>query len=228
MRFMSFCTKMPSRIDIGLSPEGRSRHLLFSYLTRSLTIDLMKINLPTFLTMMRIVIIPVFVIFYMVSPTWGHWVASVLFAMAAFTDWLDGYLARSMQLSTRFGAFLDPVADKLVVTSALVMLVGVNDHHYLLIIAAIIIVGRELVISALREWMAELGRRRSVAVNILGKVKTACQMVSLVLLLWMNAHSRPWVGELGTFLLYVAALLTVWSMFVYLKLAWPDFKAESS
>lgn len=194
----------------------------------SLTIDPMKINLPTFLTFTRIGIIPIFVVFYIVSGTWGHIVASLLFALAAVTDWLDGYLARTMELSTKFGAFLDPVADKLVVTSALVMIVGGNDPHYFLIIAAIIIVGREIVISALREWMAELGRRRSVGVNILGKVKTACQMVALILLLWMNADSRPWVSEMGTFLLYVAALLTMWSMVVYLKLAWPDFKAESS
>jgi CDP-diacylglycerol--glycerol-3-phosphate 3-phosphatidyltransferase len=181
-------------------------------------------NIPILLTFFRIAIIPVLVICYMLSDSWGHEVAAVLFAFAAVTDWLDGYLARSMSLSTRFGAFLDPVADKLVVTSALVMVVGAYSHDYLTI-AAIIIVGRELVISALREWMAELGKRRSIAVSMLGKIKTCCQMVALVLLLWMNIHSRSWVGELGTFLLYVAAVLTLWSMCVYIKLAWPDLKA---
>lgn len=184
-------------------------------------------NLPILLTILRIAAIPVLVICYMLSDGWGHQVAAILFALAAFTDWLDGYLARSLSQSTPFGAFLDPVADKLVVTSALVMIVGDYDNGYLTI-AAIIIVGRELVISALREWMAELGKRRSVAVSYLGKIKTACQMASLILLLWMNVHSQAWVGELGTFLLYVAAVLTLWSMCVYIKLAWPDLKEHTS
>lgn len=181
-------------------------------------------NLPILLTILRIAVIPVLVVCYMLSNTWGHQVAAFLFALAAITDWLDGYLARSMSLSTRFGAFLDPVADKLVVTSALVMIVGSYSNDYL-VIAAIIIVGRELVISALREWMAELGKRRSIAVSMLGKIKTCCQMVALILLLWMNVHSASWVGELGTSLLYVAAVLTLWSMCVYIRLAWPDLKA---
>ncbi len=183
-------------------------------------------NLPTLVTFFRIAIIPVLVICYMLSDSWGHQVAAILFAVAALTDWLDGYLARSMSLSTRLGAFLDPVADKLVVTSALVLILGIYFNNYLTV-AAIIIVGRELVISALREWMAELGKRRSVAVSYLGKIKTGCQMVSLVLLLWMNVNSKNWVHELGLFLLYVAAVLTLWSMCVYIKLAWPDLKAEA-
>lgn len=182
-------------------------------------------NLPTILTWLRILIIPIMVLIYMLSNTWGHMLAAVLFALAGITDWLDGYLARSMNLSTPFGAFLDPVADKLVVTSALVMIVGMsnNDFNALMIVAAIIIVGRELVISALREWMAEIGKRRSVAVSYLGKIKTACQMIALVLLLWMNAHSPLWIGELGVVLLYIAAGLTLWTMIIYLRLAWPDF-----
>lgn len=164
----------------------------------------------------------------MLSDSWGHPVAAVLFALAAITDWLDGYLARTLHMSTPFGAFLDPVADKLVVTSALVMIVGEGGaFNAYFTVAAIIIVGRELVISALREWMAELGKRRSVAVSMLGKIKTACQMVALVLLLWMNVRSSFWVGDVGTFLLYVAAVLTLWSMCVYIKLAWPDLKAEA-
>ncbi len=186
----------------------------------------MNFNLPTLLTFLRILIIPVFVLVYMLYPTWGHPLAAFLFALAAITDWLDGYLARTMNLSTRFGEFLDPVADKLVVTSALVMIVGSYDNWYLTI-AAIIIVGRELVISALREWMAELGRRRSVAVSFLGKIKTACQMIALIMLLAVNLTTPFWLGALGTVLLYIAAALTLWSMCVYIKLAWPDFKAES-
>lgn len=186
----------------------------------------MNLNLPTLLTFLRILIIPVFVLVYMLSPTWGHPLAAFLFALAAITDWMDGYLARTMNLSTRFGEFLDPVADKLVVTSALVMIVGSYDNWYLTI-AAIIIVGRELVISALREWMAELGRRRSVAVSFLGKIKTTCQMVALIMLLAVNLSTPFWIEYLGTVLLYVAAGLTLWSMCVYIKLAWPDFRAES-
>lgn len=185
-------------------------------------------NLPTLLTWFRILIIPVMVLVYMLSNTWGHVAAAVLFALAGFTDWLDGYLARTLHLSTRFGAFLDPVADKLVVTSALVMIVGMCNQSFneLMIIAAIIIVGRELVISALREWMAEIGKRRSVAVSYLGKIKTTCQFIALILLLWVNIHSPVWVTTLGVVLLYVAAALTLWSMFVYLKLAMPDFTSE--
>lgn len=182
-------------------------------------------NLPTLLTWLRILVIPVMVLVYMLSATWGHMTAAILFALAGITDWLDGYLARSMNLSTPFGAFLDPVADKLVVTSALVMIVGMCNSNFnaLMIIAAIIIVGRELVISALREWMAEIGKRKGVAVSYLGKVKTACQMVALVLLLWMHPNSPIWIGELGVVLLYIAAALTIWSMVIYLRLAWPDF-----
>lgn len=178
------------------------------------------------LTLFRIAIIPFLVISYMLSDSLGHPIAAVLFTLAAITDWLDGYLARSMKLSTRFGAFLDPVADKLVVTSALVMIVGAYVSDYLTI-AAMVIVGRELVISALREWMAELGKRRSVAVSYLGKIKTVCQMVALVLLLWVNVDSDPWVRALGTVLLYAAAVLTLWSMCVYIRLAWPDLKADA-
>lgn len=186
----------------------------------------MNFNLPTLLTFFRILIIPIFVVFYMLYPTWGHPAAAFLFALAAITDWVDGYLARTMHLSTRFGAFLDPVADKLVVTSALVMIVGSYDNWYLTI-AAIIIVGRELVISALREWMAELGKRRSIAVSFLGKIKTTCQMIALIMLLSVNLTTPFWLSALGTVLLYIAAGLTLWSMCVYIKLAWPDFKAES-
>ena len=186
-----------------------------------------EMNLPIALTCSRIAVIPVLIVCYMLSDSWGHPAAAILFTFAAFTDWLDGYLARSMQLSTRFGAFLDPVADKLVVAASLVMIVAAHGNDYLTV-AAIIIVGREIGISALREWMAEIGKRRSIAVSLLGKVKTTCQMLALILLLWMNANSAPWVSKLGTFLLYVAAALTLWSMCLYLKLAWPDFKSESS
>lgn len=187
----------------------------------------MKMNLPTILTVVRIAVIPFLVIFYMISDSWGHPTAAILFAIAGLTDWLDGFLARTLKLSTRFGEFLDPVADKLVVTSALVVIVGSHPHPSITI-AVMIIIGRELLVSALREWMAEIGKRGSVAVNLLGKLKTACQMASLVLLLWMNVHSSMWVYGLGTFLLYVAALLTLWSMCVYIKLAWPDLIAEST
>ncbi len=179
------------------------------------------INIPTFLTLLRILAIPVIVLVYFLPVGWAHPVAGIVFALAAFTDWLDGYLARSLSQMTKLGAFLDPVADKVLVAIALVMVVGQHLVPYLALPAAII-VGREIIISGLREWMAELGKRTSVAVIWLAKVKTLVQMVSLVLLLWYRPGHRVWIVYLGTGLLYLAALLTLWSMVAYIKAAWPD------
>ncbi len=174
------------------------------------------------LTLLRVLMIPIFMVVYFLPFRWAHPVASVLFAMAALTDWLDGYLARSLQQTTQLGAFLDPVADKLLVACALVVVVG-QQHLPGLSVAAAVIVMREIAISALREWMAEMGKRTSVAVNFVAKIKTVIQMMALVLLIWYTAaFSGLWLLWFGTLLLFFAAALTLWTMIVYLKVAWPD------
>lgn len=181
-------------------------------------------NIPNYLTVLRILLIPIFVLVFYLPFTWSNAAAAIIFAFASITDWFDGYLARTLKQTSPFGAFLDPVADKLAVAVALVLLVGDKEIPYLAIPAAII-VGREIVISALREWMAELGKRTSIAVSYLGKVKTVIQMLSLVLLLAFKP-SASWWGVLGYVMLYMAAILTLWSMFIYLRLAWPELMRE--
>lgn len=173
-------------------------------------------NLPNLMTLSRIVLIPVMVIFFYLPFHWCRPMAAIIFSIAAITDWLDGYLARYMEVDSPLGAFLDPVADKLLVAFALVLLVADNHLPYLTIPAAIII-GREITISALREWMAEIGNRTSVAVGYLGKVKTLIQMVAIVMLLSVHHSYHPWVLYTGYLMLYIAALLTLWSMVIYLK-----------
>ena len=177
-------------------------------------------SLPNSLTLMRIVLIPVFIIlFYLPFPS-AHHFAAAIFALASFTDWLDGFLARKLKQMSLFGAFLDPVADKLLVASSLLLLVGAKDIDYITL-PAIVIVGREIVISALREWMAEIGSRASVTVSFIGKIKTTMQMIALFLLIAFSP-TASWWGVLGFILLYVAAILTIWSMVVYLSIAWPQ------
>ena len=184
----------------------------------------MSINIPNSLTLLRICLIPVLVVvFYM--PFKNHlMVAAVIFAFAAVTDWVDGYLARRLDQMTTFGAFLDPVADKLMVAIALVLLV--ERHHTLLFtLAACVIIGREIVISALREWMAELGQRTSVAVSYIGKVKTAFQMIAITGLLAIDpARDETWLLAACYLVLYTAAVLTLWSMVIYLRAAWVVIK----
>ena len=179
-------------------------------------------NIPNLLTVLRVLLIPVFILLFYLPFSWSYWAASGVFAVAAFTDWLDGYLARLLKQSTPLGAFLDPVADKLMVSVALVLLVAEHSSLWLTLPAAIII-GREIVISALREWMAELGARAHVAVSQLGKWKTAAQMLALVILLANPPQMSIWVG-LGFALLIISAALTLWSMVVYLKAAWPHMQ----
>jgi len=182
-------------------------------------------NIPNWLTFLRIILIPVFVLVFYLPFEGNHIVAALIFTVAALTDWLDGYLARSLHQVSKLGAFLDPVADKLIVTTALVLLVGEKDLPFLAIPAAVI-VGREIVVSALREWMAEIGNRTSVAVSFLGKIKTTAQMAALVLLLAYKPGGRlEWLVTPGYILLYVAAFLTLWSMCIYLKAAWRDLRA---
>ena len=186
-------------------------------------------NLPNSLTLIRIALIPVFVVVFYLPVSWSHFAVAAIFAFAAGTDWLDGYLARRLGQTSAFGAFLDPVADKLMVGVALVLLVDKNPTGLpglFLAIPAAVIIGREIVISALREWMAELGERAQVAVSVIGKIKTFAQMFALILLLYREPINDFPVVETGFVLLYVAAILTLWSMFIYLKGAWPTLRAN--
>ena len=184
----------------------------------------MPFNLPIFLTWLRIVAIPLLVVIYYLPAGWAttperDLFATLLFMGAAFTDWLDGYLARKLNQTSSFGAFLDPVADKLIVAAALIILVELDRTNA---VVATIIIGREITISALREWMAKIGASKNVAVSMLGKIKTMAQMLAITLLL----YREPLLGwdalKLGNFLMWVAALLTLWSMGYYLHKAWPE------
>ena len=183
----------------------------------------MKITLPTWLTLLRIAIIPVLVLVFYLPIQGANFIALALFILAGVTDWFDGWLARKYNWESRFGAFLDPVADKLMVAAALVLLVE-QHASALLAIPAIVIISREITISALREWMAELGKRASVAVSYIGKVKTAAQMVAITGLLANEPDLGNWLVWLAYLLLYIATGLTLWSMLVYLKAAWPELK----
>jgi cardiolipin synthase len=190
----------------------------------------MPFNIPILLTWLRVALIPLVVgVFYL--PT--HWLplaernlaATLVFIVAAVTDWFDGFLARRWNETSAFGAFLDPVADKLMVAGALLVLVQLDRVNAII---AFIIIGREITISALREWMAEIGARKSVAVSSLGKIKTAAQMVAIPMLLFHDmllgtVDTHAW----GEYLLWVAGVLTVWSMFYYLRRAWPLIKERS-
>ncbi len=176
------------------------------------------INIPNLLTLLRIVLIPlVVVVFYAPVPHAGP-VSAVIFAVAGITDWFDGYLARRLEQTSRFGAFLDPVADKLMVAVVLVMVVDAH-HNLLLVLSAMVIIGREITISALREWMAEIGERARVAVSYLGKVKTTVQMFALFFLLWREPLLGLNAQAIGEVLLVIAAALTLWSMVNYLRAA---------
>lgn len=177
-------------------------------------------SIPNILTLMRIGLIPVFVLAFYLPFAWSHVATALIFALAAATDWLDGYLARKLGQTSALGAFLDPVADKLMVAVALILLVQAHPSPWLAIPAAII-VGREIAISALREWMAELGKRTSVAVSIMGKFKTIGQMLALILLLYWEPIGFFPTSTLGFVLLYLAAGMTLWSMVIYLRAAWP-------
>lgn len=180
----------------------------------------MEVNLPTSLTLLRIGLIPFLVVaFYLPWPA-SHVLCAVIFAVAAVTDWLDGYLARRMSQTTVFGAFLDPVADKLMVAVTLVLIVQADPSPSVAVAAAIII-GREITIASLREWMAEIGQRHHVAVSWLGKWKTTSQMVAIItLLVAMDVWQDP-LQQIGQVFLMISAGLTLWSMIVYLKNALP-------
>ncbi len=184
----------------------------------------MPLNVPNLLTWFRIILIPVFIgVFYLPDATLSlhhkHVLSTWIFWLASITDWLDGYFARKLNQHSAFGAFLDPVADKLMVAAALIVLVSLGHVDSVI---AFIIIGREVAISALREWMAKLGESKSIAVSMLGKVKTTFQMLAILFLL----YQEPWLGlpspQVGTVLIYLAALLTLWSMVYYLIIAMPQ------
>lgn len=188
-------------------------------------------NVPNILTVLRIALIPVFVgIFYLPKDAMtlaafpAHWVnltATIVFALAALTDWLDGYWARKFNQMSGFGAFLDPVADKLMVAAALIVLV---EFERIGAVIALIIIGREIAISALREWMANIGKSSNVAVAMIGKIKTAAQMVAILLLLYYDSIGHFNTKLVGQVLIVIAAILTLVSMAYYLKAAWPVMK----
>ena len=189
----------------------------------------MPFNLPILLTWLRIVAIPLLIAVYYLPTGWAtpherNMAATAIFVAAAFTDWADGYLARKLDQTSAFGAFLDPVADKLMVAAALIVLVQLGRADA---IVAAIIIGREITISALREWMAHIGAARSVAVSMLGKIKTAAQMMAIPLLLFHGEVLGSDSLYLGTWLIWIAALLTLWSMGYYLRMAWPAIAARS-
>ena len=181
-------------------------------------------NIPNSLTLLRIALIPVFVLIFYLPVPWARPMCAAVFTAAAITDLLDGYLARRWGQTSRLGAFLDPVADKLMVASALVLLVQ-SDPKIVVALPAAVIIGREITVSALREWMAEIGARARVAVSMAGKLKTTAQMVAIVLLILhqptLGIPTRP----VGLVLIYIAALLTLWSMILYLRAAWPSLTA---
>ena len=180
-------------------------------------------NLPNLLTLVRIALIPVLVLLIMLPGAWTYEASAAVFLLASLTDWLDGYLARRLKLQTALGAFLDPVADKLIVVTVLVMLTGrYGDLWFSL--AAAVIVGREIMISALREWMAEMQRRGVVAVAWLGKAKTTAQMIAILVLLYTPETATGWQPALGFALLLLAAVLTLASMVSYLRAAWPPLQ----
>ncbi len=185
-------------------------------------------NIPNLLTYIRIFLIPAIVIAFYVPGKFGHVLATVIFAGACFTDWFDGYLARNLNQSTKFGAFLDPVADKLIVSVALILIVSELGKAYIAVPAAIII-GREIAISALREWMADIGKRTSVAVSYVAKIKTTLQMLAVgaLLLYCPGCNTGYKFLLLGLFLLYISAGMTLWSMYMYIRTAWSDLTSNN-
>jgi len=196
----------------------------------------MKLTVPTWLTLLRIVLIPVLVGVFYLPYRWTNFAAAAVFILAAVTDWLDGWIARRYHQYSAFGAFLDPVADKLMVAVALFLIVQGHPTPWMAFWASVI-VGREIAVSALREWMAELGQRATVKVATIGKVKTVAQMVALSCLLYSINPRYPlrpgtdiWMGEfvfhIGDWLLAAAAVLTLWSGFQYLHAAWPALRAD--
>ena len=185
----------------------------------------MPFTIPNLLTYFRIIAIPLVVVIYYLPFSWAGQASGIVFGLAAVTDWFDGYLARRLNQTSRFGAFLDPVADKLIVTTALVVLVQ-NDPTVVLMVVAAIIIGREITVSALREWMSELGARARVKVTFFAKWKTTVQMFGIGFMLYQEPSFGLPVYQIGTALLIAAAGLTLWSMADYLRSAWPVMRDD--
>jgi CDP-diacylglycerol---glycerol-3-phosphate 3-phosphatidyltransferase len=184
-------------------------------------------NVPNTLTWLRILMIPtIFALFYLLPYPWADPAACAAFALAGITDTLDGYYARKLGQTSRLGAFLDPVADKLIVAAALVLIVS-KDPRWFVVIVAVVIIGREIAVSALREWMAEIGARGRIKVSVMAKYKTIMQIVGLSLLLFREDLLGIPMYRLGLFLTAVAAVLTLWSMIQYLRLAWPELRGSA-
>jgi CDP-diacylglycerol--glycerol-3-phosphate 3-phosphatidyltransferase len=184
-------------------------------------------NLPNTLTWLRISMIPaIFALFYLLPYPWADPAACAAFALAGITDSLDGYYARKLGQTSRLGAFLDPVADKLIVAAALVLIVS-KDPRWFVVIVAVVIIGREIAVSALREWMAEIGARSRIKVTILAKYKTIMQIVGLSMLLYRQDMFGIPTYKLGLVLTAVAAVLTLWSMIQYLRVAWPELRGSA-
>lgn len=181
---------------------------------------IMHITIPNALTIFRILAIPLIVLVFFLPVSWARPASGWLFALASVTDWLDGYLARRLDQTSKFGAFLDPVADKLIVSTSLVLLVQA-DPGIVPSMIAVIIIGREIAVSALREWMSELGARGQITVTFFGKWKTTLQMIGISLMLYQNEIFGFPTYESGIAFMLVAAGLTLWSMLDYLKAAWP-------
>ncbi len=182
-------------------------------------------TIPNLLTLFRILLIPVFVVVFYLPIELSYFFSALIFSVAGLTDWLDGYMARKLDQSTPLGAFLDPVADKLMIAIALALLIERYDSP-IFTLPAVVIIGREIVISALREWMAEIGKRTSVAVSMVGKVKTTFQILAIIGLLLSSPNAPPLIYGSSMALLYIAAVLTLWSMLIYLKAAWPDLRSR--
>ena len=184
-------------------------------------------NLPNALTWLRILMIPAIIALFLLPVWWAGPATCAAFAIAGITDTLDGYFARKMGLTSRLGAFLDPVADKLIVAAALVLIVS-RDPRWFVVLGAIVIIGREIAVSALREWMAEIGARAKVAVSSVGKLKTIMQIVGLSCMLFQLDFLTLPIYKIGLALTLVATILTLWSMIAYLRLAWPELRGSSS
>jgi CDP-diacylglycerol---glycerol-3-phosphate 3-phosphatidyltransferase len=189
-----------------------------------------RLNVPNTLTWIRIILIPLIVLaFYLphyweaLPSMWAGPAAAIIFSLAGITDWLDGYFARKLNQTSAFGAFLDPVADKLMISTALVLLVS-RHPGFVVALPAAVIIGREIAVSALREWMSELGRRHQVKVSGIGKYKTAAQITALIMMLWEHKLWLIPMYEVGYGFLLAAALLTLWSMWKYLRAAWPHLR----
>jgi CDP-diacylglycerol--glycerol-3-phosphate 3-phosphatidyltransferase len=183
-------------------------------------------TLPTTVTLFRIVLIPLFVIVFYLPFAWANVAATVIFAVASVSDWVDGYLARSMQQESSFGAFLDPVADKLMVVVVIVLLVEAHPSVFVAL-PSIVIVAREISVSALREWMAQLGSSTTVRVSFVGKTKTTAQMLALGFMIYAEPFMGLPIFTIGLVTYYVAAILTIVSMIIYLRASWPIITRES-